>query len=99
MLRGTYCPGHDPRIPCRRPPSNHSGVTPGTQGIHMTQNPYYSVGKDDLIREYLERKIPVSVIARLLNVPFRQPCLTSRLLYDYAAWFCNCNSTNVIDQL
>jgi hypothetical protein len=25
-------------------------------------------GKDDLIREYLEKKIPVSVIARLLNV-------------------------------
>jgi hypothetical protein len=25
-------------------------------------------GKDDLIREYLDRKIPVSVIARLLNV-------------------------------
>jgi hypothetical protein len=32
-------------------------------------------------------------------VPFRQPCLTSRLLYDYAALFCNCNSTNVIDLL
>src|SRR5437763_777446 len=25
-------------------------------------------GKDDLIREYLEKQIPVSVIARLLNV-------------------------------
>jgi putative DNA-invertase from lambdoid prophage Rac len=25
-------------------------------------------GKDDLIREYLDKKIPVSVIARLLNV-------------------------------
>ena len=25
-------------------------------------------GKDDLIQEYLEKKIPVSVIARLLNV-------------------------------
>jgi putative DNA-invertase from lambdoid prophage Rac len=25
-------------------------------------------GKDDLIREYLAKKIPVSVIARLLNV-------------------------------
>jgi putative DNA-invertase from lambdoid prophage Rac len=25
-------------------------------------------GKDDLIREYLEKNIPVSVIARLLNV-------------------------------
>ena len=25
-------------------------------------------GKDDLIREYLEKKIPVSVIARLLSV-------------------------------
>ena len=25
-------------------------------------------GKDDLIREYLEKKIPQSVIARLLNV-------------------------------
>jgi hypothetical protein len=25
-------------------------------------------GKDDLIREYLDKKIPVSVMARLLNV-------------------------------
>jgi len=33
-----------------------------------------------------------------LFVPFRQPCLTSRLLYDYAASFYNCDSTNVIGQ-
>jgi putative DNA-invertase from lambdoid prophage Rac len=26
------------------------------------------LGKDDLIREYLDKKIPVSVMARLLNV-------------------------------
>ncbi len=28
----------------------------------------YLTGKDDLIREYLAKKIPQSVIARLLNV-------------------------------
>src|SRR4249919_2817059 len=43
LLRGAYCPGYAPRIPCRRPRPNHSGVTPGEQGIHMTQNLYYSV--------------------------------------------------------
>src|SRR5712691_8401155 len=43
LFRGSNCPGHAPRIARRRPRSNHSGVTPGTQGIHMTQNLYYSV--------------------------------------------------------
>src|SRR2546427_11306716 len=42
-FRGSNCPGHAPRIARRRPRSNHWGVTPGTQGIHMTQNLYYSV--------------------------------------------------------
>src|SRR2546429_376726 len=43
LFRGSYCSGHAPRIASRRPRANHSGVTPGTQGIHMTQNLYYSV--------------------------------------------------------
>src|SRR3989442_2401177 len=43
LFRGSNCPGHAPRIASRRPRANHSGVTPGPQGIHMTQNLYYSV--------------------------------------------------------
>src|SRR5256886_14934198 len=43
LFRGSHCSGHAPRIASRRPRANHSGVTPGTQGIHMTQNLYYSV--------------------------------------------------------
>src|SRR6516165_8180198 len=43
LFRGSHCSRHAPRIASRRPRANHSGVTPGTQGIHMTQNLYYSV--------------------------------------------------------
>src|SRR5438093_9819267 len=50
LFRGSYCSGHAPRIASRRPRANHSGVTPGTQGIHMTQNLYYSVEKQTLFR-------------------------------------------------
>ena len=46
LFRGSHCSGHAPRIASRRPRANHSGVTPGTQGIHMTQNLYYSVQKE-----------------------------------------------------
>src|SRR6266446_2886214 len=43
LFRGSNCPGHAPSIASRRPRANHSGVTPRPQGIHMTQNLYYSV--------------------------------------------------------
>src|SRR5437016_10261591 len=43
LFRGAYCPGYAPRIPRRRPRPNHASVTPGAQGMHVTQNLYYSV--------------------------------------------------------
>src|SRR2546422_1537979 len=49
LFRGSHCSGHAPRIASRRPRANHSGVTPGTQGIHMTQNLYYSVEKNRVV--------------------------------------------------
>ena len=48
-LSSPYCPGHAPRIASRRPRANHAGLTPSPQGIHMTQDLYYSVGnKQDI---------------------------------------------------
>src|SRR4249919_670908 len=58
LLRGAYCPGYAPRIPCRRPRPNHSGVTPGAQGIHMTQNLYYSVVKRAVIMHISSYALP-----------------------------------------
>src|SRR5262249_48639255 len=49
LFRGSHCSGHAPRIASRRPRANRSGLTPGTQGIHMTQNLYYSV---DIIDQF-----------------------------------------------